>query len=114
MVVVVLTIIMGTVMYLVEGEGSGFTSIPKSIYWAIVTMTTVGYGDIAPHTVLGQFFASVIMVFGYALIVVPTGIFSVEFSRRIGLEAQKRKCPHCKGEDHISGAVFCCYCGEKL
>ncbi len=94
-VVIVLTVIMGTVMYLVEGEGSGFTSIPKSIYWAIVTMTTVGYGDIAPRTVLGQFIASVIMIFGYALIVVPTGIFSVEFARRSNDEATQKQCPHC-------------------
>ena len=91
LVVIVLTVIMGTVMYLVEGEGSGFTSIPKSIYWAIVTMTTVGYGDIAPHTVLGQFLASVIMILGYALIVVPTGIFSMELSRT----AREKKCPNC-------------------
>jgi voltage-gated potassium channel len=113
-VVIVLTVIMGTVMYLVEGEGSGFTSIPKSIYWAIVTMTTVGYGDIAPRTILGQFLASVIMILGYALIVVPTGIFSVEFSRTAERENANRQCPHCQADDHLNGAIYCCYCGKKL
>ncbi len=98
-VIVTLTVIMGTVMYLVEGEEHGFTSIPKSIYWAIVTMTTVGYGDIAPQTILGQFLASLIMVLGYAIIVVPTGIFSVELSR---------------AATHSQDAVFCRHCGEKL
>ncbi|MEZ4872078.1 MAG: potassium channel family protein [Bdellovibrionales bacterium] len=75
-----LSLIMGTIMYLIEGEANGFTSIPKSIYWAIVTMTTVGYGDIAPQTVAGQFLASVVMILGYAILAVPTGIVSVELA----------------------------------
>jgi voltage-gated potassium channel len=113
-IIITLTVIMGTVMYLVEGEGNGFTSIPKSIYWAIVTMTTVGYGDIAPNTVLGQFLASIIMILGYAMIVVPTGIFSVELSRAADRQVDKKHCPRCQAKGHLSGAIFCCYCGEKL
>jgi len=114
MVVVTITIIMGTVMYLVEGEENGYTSIPKSIYWAIVTMTTVGYGDISPKTVLGQFLASIIMILGYAMIVVPTGIFSVALSRAVDRDAKMVRCSHCDAKGHLSGAIYCCYCGEKL
>lgn len=114
LIIITLTVIMGTVMYLAEGEANGFTSIPKSVYWAIVTMTTVGYGDIAPQTVLGQFLASIIMILGYAMIVVPTGIFSVELSKVANTEAQKKSCPHCQAKGHLSNAIFCYFCGKKV
>src|SRR5918993_734349 len=108
-------IITGTIMYMVEGPEHGFTSIPKSIYWAIVTMTTVGYGDLAPQTPLGQTLASFIMILGYGIIAVPTGIVSAE------MVAQKHKkklttqvCPHCLKEGHDYDAVCCKYCGGTL
>jgi len=108
-------IITGTVMYMVEGPEHGFTSIPKSIYWAIVTMTTVGYGDLAPQTALGQTLASFIMILGYGIIAVPTGIVSAE------MVAQKHKekittqvCPHCLKDGHDHDAIFCKYCGGNL
>jgi len=113
-VVVTLTIIMGTIMYLIEGEKNGFTSIPKSIYWAIVTMTTVGYGDLAPRSVFGQFLASIIMILGYAMIVVPTGIFTVELSKAAQRDEKEQQCPHCHAKGHFSGAIYCCYCSERL
>ena len=104
--------IMGTVMYLVEPHEAGFTSIPRSIYWAIVTLTTVGYGDIAPQTILGQFIASTIMVLGYSTLAVPTGIISVEISR-YG-QVSNKACPHCAAEGHDIDADYCKYCGGKL
>lgn len=107
--------ILGTVMYLVESEDSGFTSIPRSIYWAIVTLTTVGYGDIAPVTSLGQFIASIVMILGYAIIAVPTGIVTNEL---IKSEKQSKistqVCPSCSKEGHDTDAVYCKFCGEKL
>ena len=112
--VVTSTIIAGTVMYLIEGGNNGFTSIPKSIYWAIVTMTTVGYGDIAPHTILGQIVASIIMIFGYAIIVVPMGIFSVELTSATKSSKGSIKCPACGANDHLRAPIYCCHCGEKL
>lgn len=111
-----LVLIAGTLLYLVESPESGFTSIPKSIYWAIVTLTTVGYGDIAPQTVLGQFIASTIMLLGYAIIAVPTGMVTVELTK-----AEKNapgfnttSCPSCSKEGHDDDAAFCKYCGTKL
>ncbi len=112
--ILTLTLIAGTVMYLVEGESSGFTSIPRSIYWAIVTMTTVGYGDIAPKTVLGQCIASIIMILGYAIIVVPTGIFSVALTRATLEEGSKKYCPHCKISAYGHDAYYCRICGTAL
>ncbi len=109
-----MTLITGTVMYLVEGEQNGFTSIPKSIYWAIVTMTTVGYGDIAPQTVLGQFLASVVMIMGYAIIAVPTGIVSVELANVKNLDVNTNACPSCSAEGHNIEAKFCHMCGASL
>ncbi|UCG26931.1 MAG: ion transporter [Bacteroidales bacterium] len=110
-----LVIIIGTVMYLIEGAPSGFTSIPKGIYWAIVTMTTVGYGDIAPVTNVGQFIASLVMILGYAIIAVPTGIVTVEFAReKQRVKRSVRCCSNCLKEDHEEDAVFCRYCGERL
>jgi voltage-gated potassium channel len=108
-------IIFGTIMYLIEGPEYGFTSIPVSIYWAIVTMTTVGYGDISPHTAFGQTLASIIMIMGYGIIAVPTGIVSsemIELNRRKKITTQV--CPHCLKEGHESDAIYCKYCGGKL
>lgn len=111
--VVMLVILLGTVMYLVEGRENGFTSIPLSIYWAIVTLTTVGYGDIAPQTILGQSIASFVMILGYAIIAVPTGIVTVELQKDI--ENQKNKaCRKCNSKGHDTDALFCKFCGEKL
>ncbi|WP_372366555.1 ion transporter [Candidatus Uabimicrobium sp. HlEnr_7] len=114
--VVSLVIIAGTFMYLIEGEDSGFTSIPKSVYWAIVTLTTVGYGDIAPQTPLGQMLASIIMIMGYAIIAVPTGIVSVELSNAQNKPelVTTQACPECSKEGHDENAVFCKFCGAKL
>jgi voltage-gated potassium channel len=116
MIAVVTTVIIaGTMMFLIEGEANGFTSIPKSIYWAIVTMTTVGYGDIAPQTTLGQTVASFIMILGYGIIAVPTGIVSSEMmSLKSKEKLSTQVCPHCLKEGHDSDAVHCKYCGDKL
>ncbi len=107
-------IITGTLMYLIEGPSHGFTSIPKSIYWAIVTMTTVGYGDIAPQTALGQALASFIMILGYGIIAVPTGIVSAEmvYQKHRGITTQV--CPNCLKEGHDADAVHCKFCGAQL
>ena len=115
--VLVLSVIMGTTMYLVESDESGFTSIPRSIYWTIVTLTTVGYGDIAPQTALGQAIATFIMILGYGIIAVPTGIVTVEFSKqrdtkKVHLNTQA--CPACGAGEHLDHAIFCNRCGEQL
>ncbi len=113
--VIMIVIILGTIMYIVESKESGFTSIPQSIYWAVVTLTTVGYGDIAPATALGKFIASVVMILGYAIIAVPTGIVTSEISKY-----QKEKkittqvCPNCLKEGHDIDAEFCKFCGTKI
>lgn len=107
-------IITGTIMYLVEGPANGFTSIPKSIYWAIVTMTTVGYGDIAPQTAFGQALASFIMILGYGIIAVPTGIVSAEMIQLKQSKLSTQVCPHCLREGHDADAVYCKYCSNKL
>jgi voltage-gated potassium channel len=115
MTVVTTVIIMGTVMYMVEGPRHGFTSIPRSIYWAIVTMTTVGYGDIAPQTDLGQFLASALMIMGYGVIAVPTGIVSAEMVSMKGMRTiTTQVCPSCFREGHDTDAVHCKYCGAVL
>lgn len=111
-VVMTLVVILGSMMYLIEGPGSGFDSIPRSIYWAIVTLTTVGYGDIAPQTVGGQALASLVMILGYAIIAVPTGIITTELSRQ--QYSSKKYCPNCNHAQHDQDAVFCKKCGEKL
>ncbi len=108
------TVILGSVMYVVEGGGGGFTSIPRSMYWAIVTLTTVGYGDISPQTPLGQSLAAAIMILGYSIIAIPTGIVSVEFSRAFEPEVSTQACPNCAAEGHAPGAEFCNRCGAKL
>jgi len=117
--VVVLVLILGSLMYLIEGAEHGFTSIPKSVYWAIVTLTTVGYGDISPATPLGQFFASIIMLTGYGIIAVPTAIVTAEMANpsRGGISRREREasvCPACRCEDHDHDAAYCKVCGERL
>ncbi len=108
-------IIFGTLMFLVEGPVHGFTSIPTSIYWAIVTMTTVGYGDIASQTPLGQSIASVIMILGYGIIAVPTGIVSAEMVQlKQSSKGSAKVCAHCLKEGHDVDATFCKFCGEKI
>ena len=109
--VITLVIIVGTLMYVIEGESHGFSSIPKSIYWAIVTITTVGYGDLSPETPFGQFVASVLMIIGYGIIAVPTGIFSVEMARA---SLTTSECPNCKKQVDLNTANFCSNCGVKL
>ncbi len=108
-----IVIITGTLMYLIEGPASGFTSIPISIYWSIVTLTTVGYGDIAPQTVVGQALASFIMVIGYGIIAVPTGIVTSELSKA-NEPVTTQVCPNCLREGHAPDAVYCKYCSAKL
>lgn len=111
--VLIIVVIMGTIMYLIEGETSGFKSIPLSIYWAVVTLTTVGYGDISPVTPLGQFMASVIMILGYAIIAVPTGIITAEIIKPTPVK-NTQVCQKCMFDKHDDDAVFCKKCGEKL
>jgi voltage-gated potassium channel len=115
--VLMLVVVFGTLMYVVENSEAGFTSIPVSIYWAIVTMTTVGYGDISPQTPLGQFLASLIMIMGYGIIAVPTGIYSAELIKSYSdSEAKIRNdaCPDCGKTGHDFDAEFCKYCGHRL
>lgn len=114
-VVLTMTLILGAMMFLLERGGeAGFTSIPQSVYWAIVTMTTVGYGDIAPVTVGGKFLASVVMMLGYAIIAVPTGIVTVEMSLASGKRVSTQACLSCSKEGHDPDAKHCKYCGESL
>lgn len=115
--VIILCIILGTVMYLVEGaQESGFTSIPRSVYWAVVTLTTVGYGDIAPVTALGQFIASLIMILGYGIIAIPTGIITSEMTKteKKLIPNNTQNCPNCSNAYHQDKAEYCHNCGHKL
>ncbi|MGZ0707426.1 ion transporter [Coraliomargarita sp. W4R53] len=113
--VVILVLILGSMMYLIEGAEHGFTSIPKSVYWAIVTLTTVGYGDMLPQTPLGQFFASIIMIIGYGIIAVPTAIVTAEMTRPTPPQSDTDSiCPACGWENHDHDATFCKVCGDKL
>lgn len=111
-----LIIVVGTLMYVIEGGQNGFTSIPVSIYWAIVTVTTVGYGDISPVTVLGQALASVLMIMGYAIIAVPTGIVSAHMALPAPNTAvfKQQRCHVCQADGHRPDADYCWHCGEKL
>ncbi len=111
-----LVTILGAMMYLIEGPESGFTSIPRGVYWAIVTMTTVGYGDIAPQTVLGQALAAFVMILGYAIIAVPTGIVSAELvqAARRQVSGTTQACPGCGAEGHDQDASHCKHCGAAL
>ncbi len=114
--VLTLVLILGSLLYLIEGEENGFTSIPQSVYWAIVTITTVGYGDIAPATVLGKILASVAMLTGYSIIAVPTGIISVELGKAVKAERKYKikVCKTCGHDSHDPDARFCKLCGSKL
>lgn len=114
--VLALVLILGSILYLVEGEENGFTSIPQSIYWAIVTITTVGYGDIAPATVLGKILASVAMLTGYSIIAVPTGIITIEMGKaaRTAGKTRQLNCSECGHEQHDSDARYCKICGTRL
>ncbi len=117
--ILTLVMILGTVMFVVEGPENGYTSIPESVYWAIVTLTTVGYGDIAPKTPMGQTIASFVMILGYAIIAVPTGIVTAELTRAQPARDQAVHnlviaCPRCMLEGHEHNAVYCRRCGEQL
>jgi voltage-gated potassium channel len=113
--VVIVCIILGTIMYMIEGEENGFTSIPRSVYWAIVTLTTVGFGDIAPQTPFGQLIASVIMILGYSIIAIPTGIVSSEIVNANSItDTNTQSCPNCLREKHKEKAQFCYNCGSIL
>lgn len=113
-VVLAIALFMGTLMYLIEGGDSGFKSIPDGIYWAIVTMTTVGYGDLAPQTALGKFLASFLMLIGYSIIAIPTGIVSVEIAQAHRLDKDNRICPTCNRQGHEKESIFCRFCGVKI
>lgn len=114
--VFMIVIVIGAIMYLVEGGKNGFDSIPRSMYWVIVTITTVGFGDITPSTTLGQFIAGFIMILGYAIIAIPTGMVTVEYGKIASGNAKKKNncCPECLKETHDYDAHFCKYCGTKL
>ncbi|MDH4261655.1 MAG: ion transporter [Spirochaetia bacterium] len=113
--VMTIVVIVGSVMYIIEGEENGFTSIPRSIYWAIVTLTTVGYGDISPKTALGQGLASFVMIVGYAIIAIPTGIVTAEISHQnLKQNISTQSCPECSLEGHDSDARHCKWCGARL
>jgi len=112
--IITLVVIFGSVMYLIEGDENGFSSIPRSIYWAIVTMTTVGYGDISPSTAPGQAVAAVVMMLGFAIIAVPTGIVVSEISRAGRGPVSTQVCPECSCEGHDADAEFCKRCGAGL
>lgn len=114
--VLIISMIAGTLMYLIEGDESGFTSIPRGIYWCIVTLTTVGFGDITPVTPLGQFIASIIMIMGYGIIAVPTGIVGVAYAKTAIEEPSMntQACPNCSADGHKDSAVYCWQCGDRL
>ena len=113
--VIHIVVIVGAIMYLIEGRESGFTSIPRSIYWAIVTITTVGYGDIAPQTNVGQAVAAFLMITGYAILAVPTGIVTAEWAMQNNQRIiSTQSCPQCSSEGHDVDAKFCKYCGADM
>lgn len=113
---VIICVFLGTIMYMVESRESGFSSIPRSIYWCVVTLTTVGYGDIAPSTTLGQMIATMIMIMGYGIIAVPTGIVSAQYTKDINRRKMENKkiCPACKSQNHATDAIYCNKCGTIL
>jgi len=113
--VLILVTILGAAMYLIEGEESGFTSVPVGVYWAIVTMTTVGYGDITPHTLIGKTLAALVMVIGYSIIAVPTGIITAEIvESAVAEKMSTRCCSECLSEGHVADAQYCKDCGAHL
>jgi voltage-gated potassium channel len=109
-----LVVICGALMYVIEGPEYGFTSIPMSMYWAVVTLTTVGFGDMVPHSTLGKGLASLIMITGYSIIAVPTGIFTAELANAMRPDSLLHPCPTCTKDHHEPGAAFCCRCGSQL
>jgi voltage-gated potassium channel len=114
-VVLTLVVIIGSLMHVIERGENGFTSIPRSVYWAIVTLTTVGYGDISPQTAPGQFLAAIVMILGYSIIAVPTGIVTIELAQASApSKLNTQACPSCSAEGHDSDAVHCKFCGAKL
>jgi voltage-gated potassium channel len=113
-VVLVICVIFGSLMFLVEGPDNGFTSIPRSIYWTIVTITTVGYGDITPQTVFGQIIATMAMLTGYSIIAIPTGIFTAEIAREMITDTNNRQCNTCNQSVHHTEAEYCFQCGVSL
>ncbi|WP_051231946.1 ion transporter [Stutzerimonas azotifigens] len=112
--VTTLIVVYGTLMYVIEGPPNGFTSIPMSIYWAVVTLTTVGFGDIVPHTPLGKALATVVMITGYSIIAVPTGIFTAELANAMRSDTLQHPCPTCEKLLHEPNAAFCSRCGTQL
>lgn len=112
--VIIVSVFIGTLMFIIEGRVNGFTSIPRSIYWAIVTLTTVGYGDIAPQTTLGQLLAMVLMIMGYGVIAVPTGLVTAGIIQEQNKSTNKLKCLQCGSTDHKKNANFCDQCGTQL
>jgi voltage-gated potassium channel len=112
--VLVLAVIFGSLMFVVEGPENGFTSIPRSVYWTIVTITTVGYGDITPHTILGQMIATLVMLTGYSIIAVPTGIFTAEIAQEMQRQRSEKNCQNCDKSGHEVDADYCRKCGAGL
>ena len=127
--VTVLSVLIGTLMYYIEGPENGFTSIPRSVFYTIVTLTTVGFGDMVPITPLGQFLSMVLMIIGYGIIAVPTGIVGVEIAKQLSSASNKEKeipevpehnklngivCAHCNREGHRNDADYCFHCGHSL
>ncbi|MBF90327.1 MAG: ion transporter [Flavobacteriales bacterium] len=112
--VVLLVVLLGTLMYVVEGQQNGFDNIPKSIYWSVVTLTTVGYGDVVPVTALGKLIASVIMIMGYGIIAVPTGIVSADMAKHSSKSISTQACRSCSKDGHDVDATHCKFCGEQL
>ena len=112
--VLTLVVIIGSLMYVIEDGKEGFTSIPRSVYWAVVTLTTVGYGDISPTTAVGQLLAALVMILGYSIIVVPTGFVTVEFAKASADKPGSQACPNCSAEGHDRDAEYCKFCGAKL
>lgn len=113
-VVLILATIFGCLMFIVEGPENGFTSIPRSIYWTIVTITTVGYGDITPHTILGQIISTLVMLTGYSIIAVPTGIFTAEIAQEMQRQRDSRSCSNCERGSHEQSSDYCRHCGAEL
>ncbi len=112
--VLTVVVIVGSLMYVIEGEEHGFTSIPRSVYWAIVTITTVGYGDISPQTPLGQLLAAFLMILAYSIIAVPTGIITAELGLETAQRKNQRSCTACGNKRHDADALFCQQCGGRL